>query len=920
MAVATVATSAATGMSGPHTAVRSSELNRAVRAFRGVGEGRGAVVELTGEPGSGKTWLLTALAREAERQGVTVLRGRGSEGCSTVPFYPFIEAFSTWQPNGPVSGAGTWSADLIRTLANAPADTGADGFTRRCHFFAELRRQLVGCLEAAPGGLLLLLDDFHWADPGSVEVLDMLVRRPLDAALSLAVAYRPRQAPVALRAAIQQGAESGTVEALCLGPLTLHQSAHLLGVHPSTPGLAELHQQSEGSPLYLGALAEADDTAGDSPDRWARSGLGARLLAETAALNQDQRRAAHAAAVLGHTFSVDAVAAVALLGRDDACRALGQLIQRDLVRSETGGLVAFRHPLLGACLYGEADSCWRAGAHRRALAHLAALGSPPLELAPHAERSGDQNRPSDGVVFMAAAEAARLAGQLPTSVRWLTAALRSRRTAGDAEGAVPVGPDAWKPVVRALAAAGDILRIRALAREILATPGTDGPDHASAVVFLATVEATLGHVDEAQSLIATELDRSRDADPAVEALLHLQYQLVKVLAGSVPARADVEALVRQNEHADPVTRAGVAALRALCAVIVADACAASQALDEADSSLAEISAQGSDGTGPEACYLLMLGWAEGLMGRYQGGHAHVSRALGAARENGDAHLLPPLLVTLSFIAYQSGRTAEAIEAAQEAGTTALAAGRADHAVFAQAVATAAWVQLGRSPSSGWALPDGVLADVPRTTLTVLLLAEAAMAAGDGEATMELLLPEREAWRVSEPVPVFGARVYELLAAASALMGEDPTPWAERAVDAAASVGLSEQGGHALLARGHVLGSRLRTAEAARCYDDAFELLGDGPSGNRARDLARSARSAGPGQSEAQTQSGAAPLVELTLREREVARLAGQGLKTKEIAERLHVSPRTVDAHLSRIYHKLGVNSRVALVRLVTSGD
>jgi DNA-binding CsgD family transcriptional regulator len=55
---------------------------------------------------------------------------------------------------------------------------------------------------------------------------------------------------------------------------------------------------------------------------------------------------------------------------------------------------------------------------------------------------------------------------------------------------------------------------------------------------------------------------------------------------------------------------------------------------------------------------------------------------------------------------------------------------------------------------------------------------------------------------------------------------------------------------------------------------------------------------------------------LTSREREVARLAGSGRRSKEIAEQLRVSRRTVEAHLGRIYHKLGVTSRAELARLV----
>ncbi|MEU8516722.1 helix-turn-helix transcriptional regulator [Kitasatospora sp. NPDC048722] len=136
-------------------------------------------------------------------------------------------------------------------------------------------------------------------------------------------------------------------------------------------------------------------------------------------------------------------------------------------------------------------------------------------------------------------------------------------------------------------------------------------------------------------------------------------------------------------------------------------------------------------------------------------------------------------------------------------------------------------------------------------------------------------------------------------------------WADHAADAAAVVGIAEQSGHALLASGHVLMSRHQPVEAAQRYQEAQELLGaESSAGVRARELARAAlRTADRGPEGA--------LADLTIREREVADLAGQGLKTKDIAEQLRVSPRTVDVHLTRIYSKLGIASRVALVRLMT---
>jgi DNA-binding NarL/FixJ family response regulator len=65
------------------------------------------------------------------------------------------------------------------------------------------------------------------------------------------------------------------------------------------------------------------------------------------------------------------------------------------------------------------------------------------------------------------------------------------------------------------------------------------------------------------------------------------------------------------------------------------------------------------------------------------------------------------------------------------------------------------------------------------------------------------------------------------------------------------------------------------------------------------------------------QSGADdPLLALTTREREIARLAATGLSSRDIASRLHLSPRTVDTHLSRIYRKLDLPSRAALAGLL----
>ncbi|OAA19612.1 transcriptional regulator, luxR family [Frankia sp. EI5c] len=936
---------AETTVAHPGGIVRTTEYGRVMSVLDQAGSGHGTLVELSGDPGYGKTRLLTAVASEARRRGVDVIRGRCLETHRGRPFHPLIDAFSTWRPAG--GEAGTQATAFIRALA-AAGDMLAEAETGRCRLLAELRSLLADTLTAASGPHLLLLDDMHLVDRASVELLDILARWPVENPLSVVVAHRPRQAPTVLQATLQHCAEVGVVERVRLAPLSLRQSAELLGMPATAPELVDLHERGAGNPLYLTALAEraaADsglppsggraqtsgggyyDAAGEPPDLWTRSALGARLLAEAAPLDQRQRLVAHAAAVLGDVFSVNAVAAVAQLGRDETCRTLGLLRGRDLVRTVPGGDLAFRHPLLSRCLYGETDPCWRAAAHRRAFEHLRSLFAPPGVLARHAEGSGSHGRPGDTAVLVAAAGAAVQGGRGPEAAHWLSAAMRLHRAGLDTDASTstnahahahaptlaPVGPDVWRPVVDLLARHGDLPRLSALGPEILSTPGALGPaGHAEAAAHLAMVSASLGHRDHAMALLTAALAHTRG--PAEEARLRVYLQLARIISGGIPAATEVIELAAAVPADDHLTRAGAFAVRALTATLTAGEAADGRWVNAAAAAFDTLGATGSDvagaGAGAEPYYLQCLGWTEAMLGRYGSAHDRLTRALRATREHGEHHLLPALLNSLAYVHYQSGRMSEAIEIAREAHRASDLAGRADQAALAHAVATAAWAGLGRSPTFGPELPAGVHTDAPRTPLTALLFAEAALAVGDGTAVRALLGAEGETWRVAEPIPVLGARIYEALAAAARLTGQDPGPWANRAEQAAGQVALPEQRGFALLARGHALGPGPR---ADRCYLEAAELLATAPAGTRARELARLARRQLP-------RPAAAALGELTAREKEVAELAGDGLRTRDIARRLRVSPRTVDTHLAHIYDKLGVSSRVELARMLSTTD
>ena len=161
---------------------------------------------------------------------------------------------------------------------------------------------------------MLVLDDLHWSDDASLELIGALLRRGLDRPVLLALAYRPGQAPQRLLAALS-GAD---VTQLRLAPLSEAESATLLGEAAGGAGqAAALYRNSGGNPFYLEQLVRAGPAA--LTDAGAANGSGippavtAALVEELAALGPDSRRLIDAAAIAGEPFEPDLARAVAQL-------------------------------------------------------------------------------------------------------------------------------------------------------------------------------------------------------------------------------------------------------------------------------------------------------------------------------------------------------------------------------------------------------------------------------------------------------------------------------------------------------------------------------------------------------------------------------------------------------------------------------
>ena len=103
--------------------------------------------------------------------------------------------------------------------------------------------------------LLLALDDLHWADQASLEVVASLLRRPPDGPVLLACAFRPAPAPGFLESALAAAEREGRAERIDLGPLTPEAAAELLAAIPEPSVRDAVFRVSGGNPFYLSQLA-----------------------------------------------------------------------------------------------------------------------------------------------------------------------------------------------------------------------------------------------------------------------------------------------------------------------------------------------------------------------------------------------------------------------------------------------------------------------------------------------------------------------------------------------------------------------------------------------------------------------------------------------------------------------------------------
>jgi DNA-binding NarL/FixJ family response regulator len=923
---------------------RGAALRSFERIVGATGAGDFQFLAVVGEPGVGKTRLLGELAALAGEHGLTTLWGRAAEFEQIMPFSALVDALDDHLESRRAELADRLGAAQRRLLASVFPALAADGVAEPADSSGIVRLRLYRALRqliddvAEPAGLALILDDVHWADPGSAEFLDHLARHPPRGRVLVAVAYRHTQAPPRVAALVHTaGGHQVTV-----APLNPAEVLEFLGSGVSRARGQALYEASGGNPFYLEALARMQRLAGDELPESVR----AVLRVELGDLPPASLRLAHAAAVAGDEFEPALVAVAAELPRAESLAGLDDLVARDIVRPAGSGRFRFRHPLVRQAAYEYAEAGWRLGAHARLAAHLAGVGAPATVQAHHVERSGSFGDQRAIATLVAAARA--VAEHAPeTCAHWLRKALEL----------TPVEPgtleqrlDLLMDLCRAQGVSGRLAESRDTARELLRLLPTDQHDRrARAARICALMERQLDRPHEARALLLDELGRM--PNPRADAAIPLRMRLVVESLMRVDfraAQAVLELMPDSAEGWEPGLDVAVAALRPMSAYAAGRITDALRAADAAERLIEKT----PDGHLTEWLdTMAWLCWADTCLGRYPVALRHFERSAGLARNTGQAYVLTNLLAGKARTLVALGRLPAALETVEESIDGARLIGSGQQLVFAltQKCLALAWtgehdeaLRVGEDAVTTVAGSREVWDYMAQNARGVAMIT-----AGRVDEGVDALVASCADFTDPKLDRATLLATCELLAQVDSARGRDATRWAglavgldhpelpvfaglvalaqahvARAGDAAAAAALAEQAadrlamgqrrldaGRALLTAGlaHEAAGRADLArERLRAATEEFHACGAAALEARAVRERRRLGVRVPTAVPAGRQEGTHGL---SPREFEIARLVTRGLTNQRIAGELFLSVRTVETHLTRVFAKLGVASR-----------
>jgi class 3 adenylate cyclase/DNA-binding CsgD family transcriptional regulator/tetratricopeptide (TPR) repeat protein len=399
---------------------RDAELGLLLGLLDAAAAGRPVVALVSGDAGVGKTRLVAELAAAARERGVAVLSGRCAELADTIPYLPLADAL-----RDAATGASPGSP-LLDALAARPVLSGLlpdrkDSQPVAGDVPGMAQQQLFGAVLgllaelAAASPVVLILEDLHWADGSTRDLVTFLSRVVHRERLAIVVTYRTddlhRRHP--LRAVVAELLRLPSVTSVSLGPLDSSAMAeHLTSMSEQPLDAAALEQmitRAEGNAYYAEELLAASTAGCELP-----ADLAELLVARMERLSATAQQVLRAAAVTGRRVDDELVMQASGLAAPEYEQAVREAVAHQLLVPDGTHGYAFRHALLREAIYADLLSGERTRLHARLAGllsgerRLAEVAGSAAELAHHCLASHDIQGAFAASV-MAGQEAERLA-------------------------------------------------------------------------------------------------------------------------------------------------------------------------------------------------------------------------------------------------------------------------------------------------------------------------------------------------------------------------------------------------------------------------------------------------------------------------------------------------------------------------------
>lgn len=901
---------------------RSGSQAALAAALRRAAVGAGGAVFVLGTPGIGKTSVVEWAAAAARRRGFRVARAVGSPMETGLPFGLLGQAIVA------LGGSAVEDGAELARLGGPPA-----------RFYRTLR-WLNRTATGAP--LLLVLDDLHWADADSLELLGFLCRRLGGSRVLVLGTLRPE--PDRASALAHELAGSEHARLLVLEPLSRDASdvlaARVLGRPPDDAESRRLWLGCAGTPLLLELAARALHAGEPLPDGLHSLSF---LLERFAGAGEHAYRYVEAAAIFGVRFDTAFAAALAGLDEEDGVAAHVRLVRARLLDDLGAGSAGFVHPLFAQALLEAQPPAARERRHARAFRLLVEAGAPDPVAAEHAIAG---RLVGDALALEVVARAGRAAlaqGALAAADAQLGGAIEL------AAGAAPA--ELLLDHASVLVARARIGEGTAICDALLASPDLDAAVRTRVLQLLAKTAVVVNRPADAERLSADAVAAASGLSPATEAAARTDAALTCMIASPVQWVVVTTSEGLRHVPVGMPERRTLQVIAAYGALLGGDPSGEQLILDAARN-WGELRLVDSNWSWTLAVHTLN---AHKALEHFDVATELFEREFARAVEDGAPILMNALAIAYGDAVHRLGRPEEALALVDRAALLSEWP-MAPWTDLARAVLTA---ELGRDDESRSHVDAlrAFLADMPPEYYAPvslwldLLEARRLLAVGEAAHASETMLHAAElstltGWREPCIVPWASVALDAHLAAGEtprarallddleALAAPLPCRWPravaalgrarlvaltgrtdeadagfEAALDAFAELPMPLARAEALVAHGrHLrLGGRPRAARAPLA--EALAIAEQCRSGRLER-LAKDELAACGGRRRQSVADGFA----LTPQEERVARLAAEGLSNAAIAAALYLSPKTVDHHLQHVYAKLGLHSRRDLIR------